>query len=101
MEERLVAPRSCSHTASTRRVLEADTHAVKFEGDVIAFEAACLEKVRESLKESPDRSVTFLIDAPSFEELEAMEERAPSSILIRTEPVDGGGRGGWGSAALS
>jgi hypothetical protein len=46
--------------------------------------------VLEEMKESPDRSVTFLIDAPSFEELDAMEERARSSILIRTEPVDAG-----------
>lgn len=53
------------------------------------------------MKESPDRSVKFLIDAPSFEELDAMEERARASILIRTEPVDAGPRGGWGSAVLS
>lgn len=33
-----------------RRVRDADTHAVKFEGDATAFEAACLEEVRESLE---------------------------------------------------
>jgi hypothetical protein len=61
-------------------------------GDPAALRAVLVFRERGDtlveLADSDDRAVTFLVDAPTPEELDAMEERVRSAVRLDVTPLD-------------